>query len=146
MHCISVTFIELAICTKASSDSWQMSIHRAHLCNVMDLTMSLSVIVLVHQAIHLTFIAIEWVGHESGVVVHSDSHVYTRWVVANMLEHCNFLQSEVELLHPLDFEQCAICEHILLQHPLIIQELTSIGAQPESVVPTISLPWSWICD
>ena len=52
------------------------------------------------------------------------------------------MQLQIELLHILDFEAFAICEHITLQLLQIIQEVKFglVGAQPESVVLTNHLP------
>ena len=134
--CIMQTLQWLALLTKHKY-SWTVS---------SSFTMSLTFIVLVHHAMQLTFIAIDWEGTERGVVIECHIKALNMLLQLALKQTCPFFSSEIELLHPLDFEQFAICEHILLQHLLIIQEGTIFGAQPESVVPTFHLPWSWICD
>ena len=133
--CIMQTLQWLALLTK----------HKYYWTASSSFTMSLTFTVLVHHAMQLTLTAIEWEGTERGVVI--ECHITAPSIVQSNIENgCLFLFPQIELLHPLDFEQFAIFEHILLQHFLIIQEDTIFGAQPESVVPTFHLPWPWICD
>lgn len=113
--------------------------------------MSLECTVLIHQAKQFAVTVIkEWEGTERCSVIECHINILNVLLCLEWVLDCHnkfpFISSEIELLHPLHFEQFAICEHILLQHPLIIQEVTIFGAQPESVVPTFPLPWSWICD